>query len=323
METVRTPDERFEGLDGYSFEPNYVEIPDGDGGSLRVHYVDEGPSDAPPVLLLHGEPTWSYLYRKMIPGLAAAGHRVIAPDLVGFGKSDKPTKKSDFTFARHLDWMSATIEALDLRGITLFCQDWGSLIGITVATGLPDRFDGIVAANAGLPDAANPQRMMEAQLASGHDTTVFQRWQAYAASVDELDISGVITGSIAEQEGVMISPTELTDAERAAYDAPFPDASYQAGALVFPALVGPQSAEDKPLQLMAEAWRVLEKWEKPFLCAYGKADPVLGWFDEPFKQYVPGAAGLPHVEFADGGHFIQEQKPDELVMAIDGLIATT
>lgn len=322
MDVVRTPDERFEGLEGYTFEPHYIEIADGDGGKLRVHYVDEGPADAPPILLLHGEPTWSYLYRKMIPGLVAAGHRAVAPDLVGFGKSDKPAKKSDFTFARHLEWMLEIVEGLDLRRITLFCQDWGSLIGITTATRLPDRFDRIVAANAGLPDAANPQRMLEAQAASGHDPTVFQRWQQYAASVDELDISGVITGAILDEGGVQITPTELSERERAAYDAPFPDASYQAGALVFPSLVGPQFEGDRPLELMAEAWRVLEEWEKPFLCAFGKADPVLGWFDEVFKRWVPGANGQPHRAFADGGHFIQEEKPDELVEAVNGLVAS-
>ena len=320
METLRTPDERFVGLDGYPFEPHYVEIQDGDGGALRVHYVDEGPPDAPPVLLLHGEPTWSYLYRRMIPGLVAAGHRAVAPDLVGFGKSDKPTKKSDFTFKRHVEWITSTVEALDLRGMTLFGQDWGSLIGLTVAMRMEDRFDRIVMANGGLPDMAHPERMLEAQAKSPHDTTTFNRWQAYAAARDELDISGVITGSIAEHAGVVISPTELTDAERAAYDAPFPDKSYQAAALVFPALVGPQFDGDDPLGLMAETWRVLENWEKPFLCAYGKLDPVLGWFDEPFRKWVPGAEGQPHVEFEDGGHFIQEQMPVELVDAINGLI---
>ncbi len=319
MDVLRTPDDRFDNLHGYPFEAHYLEIDDLDGGKLRIHYVDEGPREAAPVLLMHGEPTWSYLYRKMIPGLLEAGHRVVAPDLVGFGKSDKPTAKSDYTLARHVAWMHAWLEAVDLRRATFFGQDWGSLIGLTVLTLEPDRFERIVVANGALLDPLHPERMLEAQAASS-DPEAFSRWQEFAAAAEQIDVGDVMDAGLA---GVTDGGgLELSAAERAAYDAPFPDASYQAGALVFPLLIDPERLGDEGLQLFIDAWRVLEKWEKPLVTAYGKADPILGWFDTVFQTWVPGAKGQPHREFPEGSHFIQEQEATELVEVINATIGT-
>lgn len=313
MKALRTPDERFEKLDGFPFAPHYLEVSDPDGGSLRMHYVDEGPRDGKPVVLLHGEPTWSYLYRKMIPGLTRAGHRVIAPDQIGFGRSDKPTEQSDYSVARHVGWIRECIVKLDLRDATFFGQDWGSLIGFTAALHEESRFRAIVAANAALPDPSNLDRMAAAQ-GNSTDGEAFTRWQEWAAAQDHMEVGqslanglpGVTVGG-----GMDLSPAEIT-----AYDAPFPDARYQAGVLVFPSLIRPEKLIPEGLALFDAAWRVLEKWQKPFVTAYGKADPVLGWFDRVFQQYVPGATGQPHREFPNGPHFIQEAEPDALVEAI-------
>ena len=314
MKVLRTPDERFAELAGFPFAPHYVQVDDPDGGTLRVHYVDEGPRDGSPVLLLHGEPTWSYLYRKMIPGLVAAGHRVIAPDLVGFGRSDKPTEQSDYSVARHVGWVRQFMQRVDVRDATIFGQDWGSLIGFTAALHEAERFRAIVAANAALPDPAHLERMAAAQLGSP-DPGAFERWQAFAASVDALDVGAMMAGSFGGA-GSALNRVRLSDAERAAYDAPFPDKRYQAGALVFPALISPERLGPEGVMLFHAAWRVLERWERPFLTAYGKADPIIGFFDTVFQEHVPGAKGQPHRTFPDGQHFIQEEEPDALVEVI-------
>ena len=313
MKALRTPNERFEKLDGYPFEPHYLEVSDPDGGSLRMHYLDEGPRDGKPVMLLHGEPTWSYLYRKMIPGLVEAGHRVIAPDQIGFGRSDKPTEQSDYSVVRHVGWVRECIVKLDLHDATFFGQDWGSLIGFTAALHEAERFRAIVAANAALPDPENIQRMAAAQ-ATSSDGEAFSRWQAYAAACEYLDVGKMMSQGLPEIGA--IAGVDLRPGEVAAYDAPFPDASYQAGALVFPSLAQPEKVGPEGFALYSAAWRVLEKWQKPFVTAYGKADPVLGWFDSVFQEYVPGAKGQPHREFPDGPHFIQEVEPDALVETI-------
>lgn len=313
METLRTPDERFDALEDYAYTPHYLEVDDLDGGSLRVHYVDEGPRDARPVLLVHGEPTWGYLYRKMIPGLRAAGLRVVVPDLVGMGRSDKPAQKSDYTYRRHVTWLRSWLDTLDLDRAVFFGQDWGSVIGLTVVTLEADRFDAIVLANGGLPDPEQMERDAELRSASP-DQEAFARWQRFAQAASELHCGEMISRSLERFSG-----RGLSEAERAGYDAPFPDPSYQAAALVFPSLVTASGRNDEAPRLFSEAWRMLEAWEKPLLTAYGKADPVLGWADRLFQRYVPGAQGQPHIEFPDGGHFIQEQYPDELVEAITGL----
>jgi haloalkane dehalogenase len=268
-------------------------------------------------MLLHGEPTWSYLYRKMIPGLVAAGHRVLAPDLIGFGRSDKPTEQSDYSFARHVAWARAWIQAVELRGATFFGQDWGGLVGLTALLHEEPRFQRIAVGNAGLIDPAHLERMQEAR-ASSSDPEAFGRWQEYAAAAKALEVGKVLTEGLPGAGDAF--KLDLSAAEQAAYDAPFPDASYQAGALVFPSLIRPEKLGPEGIQLFDAAWRVLERWEKPFVTAYGKRDPVLGWFDAVFQKWVPGAAGQPHREFPEAGHFVQEQEPEALVEVIDELI---
>jgi haloalkane dehalogenase len=323
MECVRTPDERFEKLPDYAFAPHYLEVPDPEGGRLRIHYVDEGPGNAAPVVLFHGEPTWSFLYRKMIPGLVGAGHRVLAPDMIGFGRSDKPTKMTDYTFPRHVAWMRSWLQQLDLKNITFFGQDWGSLIGLTVCALEQNRVDRIMIANGALPDPRHLERMEQALKSGSDDPDAFTRWQNWIDKQESLEVSKIMAGEIPElhfEDGVSLS---LSDAERAGYDAPFPDRSYQAGALIFPLLAprGPEDAES--IQYFVDAWEVFDHWEKPFLTAYGKADPILGWFDVIFQKHVPGAKGQPHTTFPDGVHFIQDQYGPELSKIMNDFIAAT
>ena len=314
MKKLRTPDARFANLSGYPFAPHYLDVPDGEGGALRMHYVDEGRRGGQPVVLLHGEPTWSYLYRKMIPDLVRRGYRVLAPDLIGFGRSDKPAAKSDYTYVRHVAWTRAWLNELDPSDAVFFGQDWGSLIGLAVATQEEARFSAIVLANGALPDPANLPRIL-ALRAVARDPDSFQRWQAYAAAAEKLDCGALIANGLPTLGGEM--KTGLSAAEQAAYDAPFPDASYQAGALVFPSLIESERLGPEGVAAFDAAWRVLERWTKPLFTAYGKADPVLGWFDAVFQEHVPGAKGRAHRAFPQGTHFIQEQEPAALVEVID------
>ena len=288
MESIRTPDERFSNLPDYPFAPHYTEV---DG--LRVHHVDEGPPDARPVLMLHGEPTWSYLYRRMIPVFAAAGYRAVAPDLVGFGRSDKPTKIADYSYQQHLDWLTTWLEAVDLRGITLVCQDWGSLLGLRLAAENPDRFDRIVVANGFLPTGDRDPG------------TAFKVWRAFATYSPLFPIGRIVaTGT----------RRTLNPAERAAYDAPFPSSRYKAGARAFPRLV-PISPDDPAAEANRAAWAGLGRWEKPFLTIFGRNDPILGGADKPLQEHVPGAAGQPHDRVA-GGHFVQEDAGEEIARRV-------
>ena len=299
MDVLRTPDERFAGLPDFPFQPRYVEVPSGDGGTLRLHYLDEGPPDAGPVLLMHGEPSWAYLYRKMISVLVDAGHRAVVPDLVGFGRSDKPARREDYTYQRHVDWMRAFIETLDLRDITLFCQDWGGLIGLRLAAEHTDRFARIVAANTGLP--TGDQTPGEA----------FLRWQRYSQETPEFHIGGIIKGGCA---------TDLPSEVIAAYDAPFPDDSYKAGARVFPALV-PTAPDDPAAEPNRKAWDVLRRWEKPLLTAFSDSDPITRGGERPLQKLIPGAAGQPHTTIVGAGHFLQEDKGPELAVVVADFIA--
>ncbi len=301
MEVLRTPDDCFAGLPGYPFEPHYLEAPDGEGGSLRIHYVDEGPPDADPVLLLHGEPSWSYLYRKMIPVLTAAGHRVVAPDLVGFGRSDKPARREDYTYQRHVDWMRTLIESLNLRGITLVCQDWGGLIGLRLAAEHAGGFARIVAANTGLPTGNQPA------------SEAFLRWQRYSQETPEFHVGGIIKGACV---------TDLSPEVIAAYDAPFPDDRYKAGARIFPVLV-PTSPDDPAVPANRKAWEALRRWEKPFLTAFSDSDPVTRGGDRLFQQLVPGSKGQPHTTIEGAGHFLQEDKGEELAEVVVDFMAST
>lgn len=294
MQALRTPESRFEGLPDYPFAPHFVEV---DG--LRMHYVDEGPADARPVLLLHGEPSWSYLYRHMIPPLAAAGHRVIAPDLVGFGKSDKPASKSAYTYARHVEWMRQFIEHLRLENITLFCQDWGSLIGLRVAAENEHRFARIALGNGGLP--TGDQQMPRA----------FRIWRTFALYSPWFPIGRII------QAGTV---TELPRDVVAAYDAPFPSAKYKAGARAFPALV-PARPDDPASNANRDAWKVFGRWEKPFLTCFSNRDPITRGGDKPWQAHVPGARDQAHTVIRNAGHFLQEEKGPELAAVLKDFIA--
>ncbi len=302
MDVLRTPDDRFVDLPDFDFEPHYAEVPDGDGGTLRMHVLDEGPADAAPVLLLHGEPSWAYLYRHMVPVLVDAGHRVVVPDLVGFGRSDKPTEQSDYTYARHVAWTSSLVfDHLDLRDATFFGQDWGGLIGLRLVTAQPDRFARVVVGNTFLPTG------------HGRPSEAFLAWQQYSQTSPSFNVGKIVNGGCA---------TDLTDAEIAAYDAPFPDDAYKAGARIFPALV-PTSLDDPESQPNIDAWTVLEAFGRPFLCAFGDSDPITAGNDRPFREKVPGAAGLDHPTMAGGAHFLQEDVGPDLAAVIANLIAAT
>lgn len=292
MIVLRTPDTAFAGLQDYPFAPHYCDIRDSaSGAALRIHYVDEGPRNAPVVLLMHGEPTWSYLYRHMIGPLVAAGYRVLAPDLVGFGKSDKPAAKSDYSYAAHVGWMRQWLEALDLTGITLACQDWGSLVGLRLVAAMPDRFSGVALSNGGLPEGGPAPR-------------AFAIWRAFSKWSPLFPIGKIIAKG---------TKRTLSAAEIAAYDAPFPDAHYKAGARIFPSFV--PFAGNPAVPDQKEAWKVLDQWHKPFLCAFSDGDPITRTGETRFIGRVPGTAGQAHRTLS-GGHFIQEDDPQGFVAAI-------
>lgn len=298
MQFKRTADTQFENLPGYSFEANYQLIADGQGGELRVHYVDEGPKDGQVVLLMHGEPSWSYLYRKMIPGLVAAGYRVLAPDLIGFGRSDKPTERDDYTYQAHVNWMTDWLNALDLNNTVLFCQDWGGLIGLRLVSGEPNRFAGVVAANTMLPTGDVPAG------------DAFSAWQHYSQATDNFDVGGIIGRSVV---------TELSPEIVAAYNAPYPDDSYKAGARKFPLLV-PTTPEDPAAEPNREAWKILASSGIPFLTAFSDQDPITKGGERVFQKLLPGCEGQNHVTTQHAGHFLQEDKGKELAEIIVGFI---
>lgn len=299
MKVLRTPDSCFENLPGYEFEPNYIEIDSRAGVPLRLHYVDEGPADAQPVLLMHGEPSWSYLYRKMIPLITAAGYRAIAVDLVGFGRSDKPSERDDYTYATHVDWIEQFIHQLDLTGVTLVAQDWGGLVGLRVLTDNVERFARVVVANTALPDGMHkpPQ--------------AFKDWLEFSQNVPELPVGAIIGGSCLG---------DIDAAVTAAYDAPFPDESYKAGARIFPALV-PFSEDDPGAIANRAAWEVLKGFDKPFLTAFSDSDPVTKGNEVLFQKLVPGAQGQRHTTIEKAGHFLQEEKGEALAAVVCDFIA--
>ncbi len=302
MKALRTPEDRFANLADYPYSPNYAEIDDLEGGKLRVHYIDEGPRDGDIVLLMHGEPSWSYLYRKMIPTFVAAGHRVIAPDLVGFGKSDKPTEMTDYSYARHVQWMAELLfDHLSIRKATFFGQDWGGLVGLRLVAAEPERFSRIVVSNTGLPTGEQPP------------TEAFIAWRNFSQNSPVFPIGTIVNGG---------SATELSEETVAAYDAPFPDDTYKAGARIFPSFV-PTSIDDPAHQDNVNAWEILKKFERPVLCCFGDKDPVTKGGAKPFMTLIPGAQGQPHVTIEGGGHFIQEDKGEELAALIASFIAST
>lgn len=300
MEALRTPDEQFANLPDFPFEPHYLTIADGEGGELRLHYLDEGPPEAAPVLLMHGEPSWSFLYRKMIPVLVAAGHRCIVPDLIGFGRSDKPTEQADHSYARHVAWMhEALFDQLDLRDITLVCQDWGGLIGLRLVAADPDRFARLVVANTGMPTG------------DGTPTEAFLNWQRFAAETPTFPVGAIVNGGCTSD-----LPPEVI----AAYDAPFPDPTYQAGAKVMPSLV-PSTPDDPARDDQLRAWTVLEGFARPVLCAFSDQDPITKGGERVFLRRVPGTAGQPHTTIEGGGHFLQEDRGPELAKVVVDFIA--
>lgn len=305
MRTVRTPDERFADLPELPFEPRYAEVTtpdDPEGTPLRVAYLDEGPTDAAPVLLMHGEPSWSFLYRRVIPVLVDRGHRVVAPDLVGFGRSDKPTEMGDHTYARQVDWMrQLVVEHLGLTDATFFGQDWGGLIGLRVVAGAPERFARLVVGNTGLPEGTG--RMSEAFLA----------WQKFSQETDDFPVGRIISGGCA---------TTLTDEVVAAYDAPFPDDTYKAAARILPSLV-PTTPDDPGAVANRAAWTVLEDYDRPVLCAFSDQDPITRGGAKPFLERIPGAAGQPHTTIEGGGHFLQEDRGPELATVIADFVDAT
>ena len=296
----RTPDARFENLPGFDFEPHYLEI---DG--YRVHYLDEGPADGEVILLLHGEPTWAYLFRKMIPVLVEAGHRCIVPDLIGFGRSDKPASMDTHTYKFHVDAMTKLVETLDLQQATFFGQDWGSLIGLRVVAENEERFARVVLSNAGLPvgGAAGPEDFPE--------NSAFIRWKRRNQAM--IDAGDIPTGR-------MLATNTGDPSIAAAYDAPFPEPAYKAGALIMPQRV-PVFADDPANEANRKAWEVFERWEKPFLTAYGDRDPITRGGEVLFQRRVPGAQGQPHVKVEGAGHFIQETHGEELAGIINEFIA--
>lgn len=294
MKTLRTPDERFADLPGYTFTPHYVVVPDGEGDTLRIHYVDEGPADAPVVLLLHGEPSWSYLYRKMVPILAAAGLRAVAPDLVGFGGSDKPAARTDYTYQRHVDWIWSAVEAIGLHDITLVGQDWGGLIGLRLVGEHPEHFARVVAANTFLPTGDRDPG------------EAFLAWQKFSQKVKNFHVGGIIKGG---------TTSELSDDVIAAYDAPFPDESFKEGARQFPMLV-PSRPDDPASEPNRRAWEVLRTYERPFLCAFSDRDPITAGADRVLRAEIPGTNDQPHTTIQGAGHFLQEDAGEELAEVI-------
>lgn len=290
---ARTPDDRFAGLPDFPFAPHYLEMADARLGPLRMHYLDEGPRGAPVILMLHGEPSWCFLYRKMIGPLVAAGYRVVAPDHIGFGRSDKPTERASYSYARLVDWMADFVRALDLDRITLVCQDWGGPIGLRVLATMPERFAGVAVANTLLPTCEPPPRGVD-----GWPGPIIEAWAETCRTSDDLPVSEIIAAVCVQRP----EPAVL-----AAYDAPFPDAAHKAGALQITCCIPlderyPGVAENRA------AWDVLETFDRPFLTLFSDSDPsTIGW-EAVFQARVPGAAGQPHDRIAGAGHFLQEEQ---------------
>ena len=286
---LRTPEERFQQLPDFAYKPHYTEL-----GGLRIAHIDEGPRDGPVVLLMHGEPAWSFLYRKMIPILVAAGMRVLVPDQVGFGRSDKPTQRSDYTYENHVQWMSAWLESVDAKDITLFCQDWGSLIGLRMVAEMPDRFARIALSNGGLP--TGKEKIPSA----------FHIWRAFAMYSPWFPIGKIVRTGCAQG---------LNDLEVAAYDAPYPNSRYKVGARVFPTLV-PIHPNDPAGPANERAWELFKAWHKPFITLFSTRDPVTKGGQVAWQRKVPGASGQNHTQIRGAGHFVQEDKGQELARAL-------
>ena len=358
MQILRTPDSCFDGLKDYPFEPHYTDIKTKQGVDLRIHHIDEGPADGPLVLCLHGQPVWSYLYRKMIPILNAAGLRVIAPDLVGYGKSDKPAAREDYSYERQVEWMGQWLEQNDFKGLTFFGQDWGGLIGLRMVAAHPDRFDRVVVSNTGLPyNPDAPQEQIDAvehyrataptptlagmgkAMASMADKTLddggaqaFAVWQKFCWETEYIPV-GLMLSLTTEQQPTWLKVVRallhrlgvrapIPSAVAKAYDAPFPEAKYTMAVRAMPSQV-PTLPTSPSLEAQRLAWEFFEGFEKPFVCAFTDNDPITQGGDAPFIERVPGAKGQPHVTIKGGGHFVQEKKPKEISQVIIDLINAT
>ena len=352
MKILRTPDACFEGLADYPFKPHYTTIKTEDGSDLRIHHLDEGAADAPIVLCMHGQPVWSYLYRKMIPLLVADGFRIIAPDLVGYGKSDKPAAREDYSYNRQVDWMNAWLRSNDFTGMTFFGQDWGGLIGLRMIADNDDRFDRVVISNTGLPYQPDtpddvvaevedfrankptptlPQMMKAIRRGARAQAISFAYWQKFCWETGDLP-TGFLMSMMMEQRSKPVtgidflfyqiglrklSPVRTTLAK--AYDAPFPDNSYKMGTRAMPSEV-PTMKTSPSLEAQAKAWAFFSEYTKPFLCAFADDDPVTGGGDQPFLEKVPGTKGQAHTTITDGGHFVQEGNPQQLCQVIGDFI---
>ena len=301
MKVLRTPDERFAAVPDFPYRPRYADV-GAPGEPVRMAFVEAGPAGGPVVVLLHGEPTWSFLHRKVVPPLAAAGLRVVAPDLVGFGRSDKPASAADHSYARHVEWTSRLLfDALDLRDVTLVGQDWGGLIGLRLVAGYPQRFARVVASNTGLPTGET--RM----------PPVWERFRDVVAAAPSLDVARLVASGCLEP---------LDEAVLAAYDAPFPDESFKAGPRAMPGLV-PTRPDDPGGIANRAAWRRLARFDKPLLCAFTDGDPITAGADRPLREVVPGAQGQDHVTIRGGGHFVQEDRGEELARVVASFVLGT
>lgn len=353
MKILRTPDHRFAGLADYPFQPHYTNIETHDGSELRIHHLDEGPQDGPLALCIHGQPVWSYLYRKMIPLLVRAGLRVIAPDLPGYGKSDKPAAREDYSYERQVEWMGQWLARNDFSGITFFGQDWGGLIGLRLVANHADRFAGVAISNTGLPynpdvpqalvaeveefraNAPTP-KLLEMQQAlrrmSGDPARKFAYWQKFCWETEDLPIGLMMSMMLDKQANLtralkfllyrfgVRSPLATPLAK--AYEAPFPDPSYKMGPRAMPSQV-PTLPTSPSLEAQAKAWRFFETFEKPFVCAFADNDPVTAGGDAPFRARVPGAQGQPHTTIKGGGHFVQENAPEQVSQVIIDLVGSS
>jgi haloalkane dehalogenase len=302
---LRTDEGRFAGLEEFPFAPRYVALTDARFGALRMAAIDEGPRDAPVALLLHGEPTWSYLYRKIIPRVTQAGFRAVAPDFIGFGRSDKLANRSDYSYDAFVTWLRDFVGTLDLTRVTLVCQDWGGPIGLRVLSEQPERFAAVLAANTILPNCEAPPRGIP-----DWPGTLIENWVATAAAASDLPVSSIIAAVCRR------SPTAQV---LRAYDAPFPDASYKSGVLAFPGLI-PMRADMPGIEENRRAWAVLERFEKPFVTAFSDADPTTAPWGEVFRRRVPGAAGRAHPTIRDAGHFLQEERGEALAEVLVELL---
>ncbi len=353
MKVLRTPEERFDDLPDYPFAANYTVIQTDDGTPLRIHHIDEGPRDGPLVFCLHGQPVWSYLFRKMIPLLVQEGMRVIAPDLPGYGKSDKPAAREDYSYQRQVDWMGRWLAQNDFSRMTFFGQDWGGLIGLRMIVDQPQRFERVVISNTGLP--YNPdtpdevlQRVKDFRANAKTPTLLtlgramkripvereaaFAYWQKYCWETEDLPVGFMMSMSLEGPSPIKVGQLLLRrlgipslrpmSALGKAYEAPFPDSSYKMGPRAMPSQV-PTLRDDPSLLAQAKAWQFYQSFEKPFLCAFADDDPVTRGGDADFIQRVPGAQGQPHSTIVGGGHFVQEKKPAEVVKTIVDFMRST